>query len=169
MKAVAEEAGVSRRLLYDHFPDLSTLFATFLRHKFERFARRRNTIFEGGAGTPPLETGVRLFLTLPPKDRRIFRALVSDVGPVTPESQAVRDEFRESILAFWIPLIVAATGLAEGRARAASWALANAIWSIADRVDDGTVDLEDAVKIAATILEGSVFTLRRWNARNELS
>ncbi len=156
MAGTATEAGVSRRLVYDHFGDLATLYEAFVE---DRLARYR-------VGTPDISqlrpdvaaaAMFRHLLTIPPTDRRVVRLLVADVG--LPALDRVRDRFRRDELARWPTRSRRDDG--DATANAAMWATASALLALADAVADGEVSETEATKIAVGIVRSTTSTQRR--------
>lgn len=156
MAGTATEAGVSRRLVYDHFGDLAALYEAFVE---DRLARYR-------VGTPdisqlrPDDAAAAMFrhlLTIPPTDRRVVRLLVADVG--LPALDRVRDRFRRDELARWPT--PSHPGQRDASANAAMWATASALLALADAVAGGEVTEPDATRMAVDIVRSTTSSQRR--------
>ena len=97
MVAVAKEAGVSRQLVYDHFPDLPTLFEAAFAEQARQYARGLDDVFALGA-SDAATMARQLFehvLALGPDTLRVVRALIGGAVPV--ELAGVREQFRATI------------------------------------------------------------------------
>ncbi len=148
MVAVADEAGVSRRLLYDHFPDLAALFRAFFDDRAVQYRASIDAAFDA-AGGDVIAAVAGVFarlLTIPVADQRALRMLVAGAGP--PELDVVRDELRAQTVARWLP--VTSTDATAGVAGALVWALSSSILAFAELVGRGelTPELATALVIA---------------------
>lgn len=83
MVAVAAEAGVSRRLLYNHYPDLATLAHSYVIDRLSSYAEESATVFEDPSRTPR-SVGRQIFerlAQLPVEDRQVLRTLLARAVP----------------------------------------------------------------------------------------
>ncbi|MSX22609.1 MAG: TetR family transcriptional regulator, partial [Actinobacteria bacterium] len=84
MVAVAAEAGVSRRLVYNHFPDLATLARTFVADRLMTFMADTESEFNSESRSRS-EVARSIFVRLsavPAEDRLLLRTLLVGAGPV---------------------------------------------------------------------------------------
>lgn len=135
MSALAREAGVSRRLVYDHFDDLSCLYDAYLDDRTQHYG----TLFDQAiaASRDPSERAVAMFrqaLRLPPEELRVVRMLVAGTGGAALER--ARDRFRTHVIDRWFDR---ATPRVNGTGGALVWAMAAAVLSVADQVGRGEV------------------------------
>jgi AcrR family transcriptional regulator len=155
MVAVAKEAGVSRQLVYDHFPDLPTLFAATFAEQSRQYSLGLNDLFALGAGDAPTMAR-QLFehvLALGPETRRVVRALTSGAVPV--ELAGVRDQFRATIGQRWSQWF-RALGLDDQSSNALVWVMTAAYLSLAELVDDREIGADRAASIMAMLADGIV-------------
>ena len=151
MVAVATEAGVSRRLVYDHFTDLPTLYAAFFDDRAERYlARIRESVDTATDPAAAFAAAFTELLDMPTEDQRAVRALVTDPG--LPDLEPVRERFRRHIEAQWLDHVPAAEG---DHGPAMLWTLVAGLFGLADLVASGEVS-KDAALAVATNLVGSV-------------
>ena len=150
MVALADEAGVSRRLVYDHFPDLAALFHAFFDDRAAGYRASIDAAFDATHGDPvAVVTGVFTRLSaIPADDQRVIRMLVAGVGP--PELDSVRNELRAQTLERWLP--IAAAGAAATVAGALVWALSSSILALAELVGRGELAPEDATALVTVIV-----------------
>ena len=113
MVAVAAEAGVSRRLVYDHFTDLTSLFEAFFEDRANRsLVAIDRAILTGEGPASGVAGSYAELLAMPIEDQQAIRLLVA--GPGLPALESVRARFREHIEQRWLPrLPVADTEMAH--------------------------------------------------------
>lgn len=83
MVAVTAEAGVSRRLVYNHFPDLRTLVGAYVTDRLSAFAQESDATFIENVGNP-LKVAREIFtriLAIAPEDRSLLRAILCGAVP----------------------------------------------------------------------------------------
>jgi AcrR family transcriptional regulator len=155
MVAVAKEAGVSRQLVYDHFPDLPTLFQAVFAEQARRYERGLDDVLASGVSDAPT-TARRLFehvLALGPETLRVVRALIDGAIPV--ELAGLREQFRTSVVDRW-SLRLRALSFDDQRSNALVWAMTSAYLSLAELVDNGEIGADDAASILAMLVDGIV-------------
>jgi len=147
MKGLADAAGVSRQLVYQHFPDLPELLVAVTEHLYERAREATVAIIEQGAAEDPgtvAQRSYELYLELPPEQRRILRALSAASASDVPDLHRAQRYVRDKILELWTPDVRERTALPPKTARALAWMMINAVWGLADLVDDGEIALPQA-------------------------
>jgi AcrR family transcriptional regulator len=104
MVAVAAEAGVSRRLLYDYFPDLSTLLRDFAIDTMARALAPTVEWAGRSVGEPGELLGemLRLFVGLDAQQRVLVQAF-SSASVVSQEFARGRELMEPLVLARWRP------------------------------------------------------------------
>lgn len=155
MVAVAKEAHVSRQLVYDHFPDLPTLFQEAFSEQAEQYAVGLDDVF-ALSSSDPAAMAKRLFEHLLEVDHetlRVVRALFGGVVPV--ELLGVRDNFRAAIGKRWSPWF-RTLGFDDPSSDALVWALTAAYLSMAELVQDGEIEADQAAGILAMLANGVV-------------
>lgn len=158
MVAVAAEAGVSRRLVYDHFADLAALYAALLDDCASRFLEAVDRSAERDGKVDPFTRAFEQLLAMPADDQRVLRLLVAGVG--SPDLEPLRTRFRHHVEQRWlsdVPL--------DQRASAVPvlWTITGGLFSLADMVSRGDVAAADAVEIARALV-ASAPTLHRRTA-----
>jgi AcrR family transcriptional regulator len=155
MKGLAEEAGVSRQLVYDHFEDGTGLLLASLDHLFQESYQATAEVLQGSAGDVPstIREAYRIFLEMPAAQRRTLRAITGDFAPDRPETRKAIAVMREQIFAIWVPYARRETGLSERELRPLVWMLTAASWGLADLVDDGTVSKKRATEMLVYFVE----------------
>lgn len=142
---LANAAGVSRQLVYDHFSDLPTLVAAMIMFHFAAVDAAMARTAEPDAGRDPLETAAeaaRRFLALSPEDRHILRSLMTHTDAPGHELHALAIELRERSIGRWLPIVCPGRG-AAGRAR--TWATVQALQGLGDLVSTGVLTVEQAL------------------------
>jgi AcrR family transcriptional regulator len=154
MKGLAEAAGVSRQLVYQHFADLSELMLAVTRHLFDRVHEATKEIAAGPASEDVTVRARRtydVYLDLPPEQRHAMRAITTLTDVDSPELRDLRRYVRGEMLDLWTPGVRRATGLPVPQARAAAWMLTNAAWGLADLVEERAIPLESARQLLAAV------------------
>ena len=155
MVAVAKEAGVSRQLVYDHFPDLPTLFRAVFAEQARLYELGLDDVFALGAGDTATMAR-QLFehvLDLGPETRRVVRALVSGAVPL--ELTGIRQQFRATISERWSSWF-RTLGLGDQSSNALVSVMTSAYLGAAELVDDGEIGAEAAATIVAMLADGIV-------------
>lgn len=154
MASLADEAHVSRRLVYNHFPNLATLYEEFF---VDRATRYVDAITELNAAPGDLPTAFertfRFLLEMPPGDFRALRLVFTDTGLSALDE--ARERLREHIEARWMPPVLMA-GFDEQAARARIWSMVGALFALSELVTRGDASLE----IAAATATGLVVSMR---------
>lgn len=150
MSAVAREADVSRRLVYDHFADLSTLYEAFLDDRVQQYG----AIFDStvDAASSPAERAVAMFgqaLALPREELRIARMLVAGTGSAVLDGARAR--FRRHVVDHWIDTEQPDT---DDTAAALVWAMAAAVLTTADQVDRGELTRRAGEHVVRALVTG---------------
>ncbi len=158
MVGVATEAGVSRQLVYEHFPDLSAMVVALL---FDRFGEIDETIAAAVAGsTGGLDAALlaaRSILSLPPEHRHLLRALLAHVGVPEHSLSELAERLRERVIDRWTSALRADQ---DPEARALTWALANATFGLGDLVAAADITLEQALGQLSTLIVAAFPQLR---------
>jgi AcrR family transcriptional regulator len=164
---LANAAGVSRQLVYDHFSDLSSLVAAMLMHHFAAVdeAIARSILPE--SNPDPLHTpleAARRFLELSREDRHILRNLMAYTDVPQHELSGLAIEMRERSIDRWSMILGARDDLGT---RARIWALVHSLHGLGDLVSTGVLSVEQALSdfaslfragLSAPLLDGSRLT-----------
>ena len=155
MVAVAKEAHVSRQLVYDHFPDLPTLFQAAFSEQAELYARGLEDVFalSSSDGAAMAKQLFEHLLKLDPETLRVVRALIGGVVPV--ELSGVRDDFREAIGKRWSPWF-GSFGYDDHSSNALVWVMTGAYLSLAELAENGEIGADEAANILAMLADGIV-------------
>ena len=156
MVEVAEDAGVSRALLYKHFPDLGSLVQEYL---WDRAARYFDII--DAQPVPILRSatgavsGITAITAIPIGELRAIEVLLA--SRVDPELGPVRERFREVFLQRWDGVISNARD--PQLARSIVWTLLGPIISLSIAVKTEQMSLEEADTIWKVLLAGPAAVL----------
>lgn len=150
MTAVASEAGASRRLVYDHFADLGSLYEAFFVERVARYAAAidRASAPSGGGSPRSIAAAVHELLAVPAEDLRAIHLLLADSA--TPELARARDALRSHLQARWLPTL-GALGVDVEVAGALLWALASSFVTLADLVHRGELAPDAAESLASAV------------------
>ncbi|MFZ4434557.1 MAG: TetR/AcrR family transcriptional regulator [Microthrixaceae bacterium] len=155
MVEVAAEADVSRRLVYDHFGDLATLFEAFFEDRLNRYldAVERAAAPHGGAGNDSGESpgwDIAELLAIPVGELRAIRLIVSDTA--NRELDGPRRRLRAHAEQRWIPALDP-DGSSPALSSALLWTVLTALLAIADQVADGELAAEQAAALGSALVE----------------
>jgi AcrR family transcriptional regulator len=158
MVALATEAGVSRRLVYDHFPDLASLHAAFFDDRAERYLAAIAEAVEAADDDSAFPAAFAHLLAMPADDQRAIRVLVADPGLA--DLDPVRERFREHVEQQWLGR------LPEGEhARAVLWTLVTGLFGLAELVSRDEVSHDAALTIATNLVTSLPAAMRNSDAR----
>ena len=158
MVAVAEEAGVSRRLVYNHFPDLAALSEAYFDDRTRRYLDGiDDAVAAGGLDRRTAFTGAfRRLLAMPADDQRAIRVLLTDPG--LPDLAPLQARVRAHIEARWLAPFRARVD-DPALARALLWAVVSGLFGLADVVARGEVGADDAVQLATAMVAAAPSTI----------
>lgn len=151
MVAVAAEAGVSRRLVYDHFPDLPALYDAFFTDRISSYLASIDDAFAAADGSllASFTGAFARLLEIPAGDQRAIRLVVADPG--LPDLEALGTRFRTHIDQRWLPFFEGST-IEPELARALVWTLVHGFLGLADLVARDEVSPATATKLATALL-----------------
>jgi AcrR family transcriptional regulator len=155
MVAVAKEAGVSRQLVYDHFPDLPTLFRAAFAEQARQYELGLDDVFALSA-SDTATMARQLFehvLALGPETRRVVRALVGGAVPL--ELTGIREQFLATTNKRWCSWFHR-LGLDDRSSNALVVVMTSAYLSVAELVDEGEIGAEAAAAIVVMLADGIV-------------
>lgn len=163
MQGLAAAAGVSRQLVYEHFPTADDLQLATLTHLFERAYSATAAIAASGDSVGGIiRRSFALFLDLQPEERHALRALAAEIGAGRASASRARARLRNRIASVWVPYVRHQTGLPEADATALAWMLTTASWGLADTIADGTVTRARAVELYVRFVD---HTLSAWRVK----
>lgn len=161
MIPLAEAAGVSRQLVYEHFENVDVLHFEVTRFLFEEVFR---TVSEALERHPEdliatMRTGIRLMLELPRGAQLALREL--SASPADPDSAVdrLRARVKKQVTDLWFEPIHRQAGIEAHEARALAWILNVASWGLFDLVDDGIFTREEAADFFVRTAVGAIAAL----------
>jgi AcrR family transcriptional regulator len=151
MVALAEEAGVSRRLVYNHFPDLGSLCEAYFDDRTRRYLDGiDDAVVAGGTDRLAAFTGAfRHLLAMPADDQRAIRVLLTDPG--LPDLAPLQARVRAHIEARWLAPFRARVD-DPALARALLWTVVNGLFGLADVVARGDLTTDAATELADALV-----------------
>lgn len=149
LAAVAEEAGVSRRLMYHYFADLQALYDEMFDARIVGFINRPDPEPRPTTVEAMVATAFRQFAELPPHHRRWMLMAGTDTLPA--EQSAQRDLLFESMGARWADADFLA-GLVPATRRTVLSMVIATICLLATAIDDGHLTVDQATDIAVTTI-----------------
>lgn len=154
MVALAEEAGVSRRLVYNHFADLGSLYEAYFDDRTRRYLDGiDDAVAAGGTDRLAAFTGAfRHLLAMPADDQRAIRVLVTD--PALPELAPLQARVRAHIEARWLGPFRARIDDPE-LARALLWTVVSGLFGLADVAARGEIGIEAAAQLATALVRAA--------------
>ncbi len=161
MVPLAEAAGVSRQLVYEHFENLDVLHLEVTRHLFQEGYRITTEAIESHPDDLPaaLGTAVRLHFELPRASQLALRELAAGPAAPSPAVQRLRARMREQVTDLWTPAIQRHARVTKREARAGVWMMNLASWSLVDLIEDGTFSVDEAVDLYVKSVLGAIAAL----------
>lgn len=151
MVAVAAEAGASRRLVYDHFDDLASLYEAFFEDRVARYVAAVDSGFRSGEGDP-LASALGAFgqlLAVPSDDLRAIRLVIADTG--IGELDRARLRLRSHLEQRWLP-VMAQPDIDRDLAAAVLWSVMDGLVGLAARAANGEIPTDTATALAAALI-----------------
>ncbi len=153
---LANAAGVSRQLVYDHFSDVSGLVAAMLMHHFAAVDEAIALSIIRESNPDPVATplgAARRFLELSREDRHILRSLMAHTDAPQHELSGLAIQMRARSIDRWSEILGARHDLA---ARARIWALVHSLHGLGDLVSTGVLSVDQALQEFATLFEAGL-------------
>lgn len=154
MIAVAEQAKVSRQLVYQHFESLDQLMVETMTQIFrEGFERVREGIQRNTGNIASLTQAVEeLAFNSPPGRARALWQMITATYSDSAETARMSRRLRHLLTNLWMPVGRDAFGLKDTEARVMIWMLHMAFWGAHQLVDEGEVDRETAMRLFVWML-----------------
>lgn len=151
MSALAEHAGISRQLVYQHFPSLEKLLADTAWHIFNdamlgtqaSIAAHPTNLAEAA------QAAEAVTLDLPKGRAEALWQLIAGTAADTPELQQVRRGLRELITGIWAPLAKKELDLNPADAKTYAWMMVMAFWGMRQLISDGELSRARGAKLFA--------------------
>lgn len=147
MSALAERAGVSRQLVYQHFPNLESLlgatawvvFTDTMEGTAQAIANHPNDLKQA------IRSAVLVSLDMPVGRGDALWQLIAGSGLNSPELETIRLGIRDVILKLWVPSIRKIKGIDEAAATAMTWMVILSFWGIRQLIRDKVVEREQGI------------------------
>jgi AcrR family transcriptional regulator len=161
MVPLAEAAGVSRQLIYEHFENVDALSVQVTHYLFDEVARATSEALERHPDDlrAAIESAARSQFELPRSARLALRELASGPGGRSRALQRLRTRIRRHIGDLWAPRIRRHAGVGEPEARAVAWTMSAAAWGLVDLIDDGVLSPAEAVDLYVKTSLGAIEAL----------
>ena len=161
MLPLAEAAGVSRQLVYEHFENLPALRLEVTRYLFEEMFEAAGDALERFPDdlAAAARTAVRLQLELPRGARLALREIGPGPASASPPLRRLRVRVRQQVTETWAAAIRRNSKLDPRQARALAWMMTVASWSLFDLVADGTFTPDEAADFYVKAVTGAMTAL----------
>jgi AcrR family transcriptional regulator len=154
MISVAEQANVSRQLVYQHFESLDELMTETMTHIFrEGYERVRESIQRNAGNVASLTAAVDgLTFNLSPGRTRALWHMITATYSDSPEATRMSRRLRHLLTSLWMPVASEAFGMKDVQARVLVWMLHMAYWGAHQLIEEGEVDRETAMALFIWLL-----------------
>ena len=147
MSALADRAGVSRQLVYQHFPNLEGLlgatawaiFTDTMQGTAQAIANHPNDLKQA------IRAAELVSLDMPVGKGDALWQLIAGSGLNSPELETIRLGIRDVILKLWVPAIRKSKGLDEAAATSLVWMVILSFWGIRQLIRDKLVTREQGI------------------------
>lgn len=147
MSALADRAGVSRQLVYQHFPNLESLlgatawavFTDTMQGTAQAIANHPNDLKQA------IRAAELVSLDMPVGKGDALWQLIAGSGLNSPELETIRLGIRDVILKLWVPAIRKSKGLDEAEATSLVWMVILSFWGIRQLIRDKLVTREQGI------------------------
>jgi AcrR family transcriptional regulator len=155
MMSLADAAGVSRQLVYQHFRSTDQLISAALAHFFNAlFLRARDTMMKNaddlGRRTRAVEG---MMFGLPRGRTRALWQVVSAYGASSRPLAKASRELRQVITELYRPFIESELPVQGAAAKHVAWMLIMAFWGIFQIYDEGEIDVDDAIQLNVWLVQ----------------
>jgi AcrR family transcriptional regulator len=163
MSPLAEAAGVSRQLVYEHFENLRVLRLEVTRHLFEEMLEAGSEALETFPDdlAAAARTAVRRQLELPPGARLALGEMGSGAASPSQGVRRLRVRARKQVTEIWAAAIRRHAKVEPHEAQALAWMMTVASWSLFDLVADGTFTVDQAADFYVETTLGAIAALER--------
>lgn len=155
MSSLAESTGVSRQLIYQHFPNLEALLsATSWAIFVDTMEGTRDAIMQHPTDLKAAIMAAELVtLDMPVGRSDALWQLVAGMDLGMPELESIRVGIRDVIIGLWVPSISKLKGLDEENAKSLVWMMIMAFWATRNMIRDKVVSREVGLKQFHTVIE----------------
>jgi len=151
MITVAEQAKVSRQLVYEHFDSVDQLMTETMTQIFrDAYESTRDSIQKGSGNIVDLiEQSERMTYDIPPGRVRALWQMITGTYSENPETARMSRRLRHLLTNLWAPVANDAFGLDTRDGRVMIWMLHMAFWGAHQLVDEKEVDRDTATRLFA--------------------
>jgi hypothetical protein len=155
MSALAESTGVSRQLIYQHFPNLEALLsATSWAIFVGTMDGTRDAIMQHPTDLKAAIMAAELVtLDMPVGQGDALWQLVAGMDLGMPELESIRVGIRDVIIGLWVPPVRKLKGLDEENAKSLVWMMIMAFWATRNMIRDQVVSREVGLKQFHNLIE----------------
>lgn len=148
MSALAEHIGVSRQLVYQHFPNLENLMVSTAKYLFRNVGEDLQAAVATAHASSnvlfALRSACGVWFDLPKGQGDALWQLISGTTLNLVDLEGVRAHMRNLLLDIWSPVLVNNLGMSVEQARPLAWMLIMAFWGVRQLVVDQLITREDA-------------------------
>jgi AcrR family transcriptional regulator len=148
--ALAERSGVSRQLVYQHFPTVTELVGAMTVRRFEQLRAIFDQARIKGSPQEAARAQLRLVLTLEYGQRQFLREIFSRHSR-SEDARRVAVIARERLIDRWAG-VVDPENLSNPEVRSRIWAIFHALWGVWDMLDANEIDEKQAWTIMESFL-----------------
>lgn len=147
MSALADRAGVSRQLVYQHFPNLESLlgaaawvvFTDTMEGTAQAIASHPNDLKQA------IRAAELVSLDMPVGRGDALWQLIAGSGLNSPELETIRVGIRDVILKLWVPAVRKEKNLDKAAATSLVWMVILSFWGIRQLIRDQLVSREQGI------------------------
>jgi len=155
MSALADRAGVSRQLVYQHFPNLESLlgatawvvFTDTMEGTAQAIASHPNDLKQA------IRAAELVSLDMPVGRGDALWQLIAGSGLNSPELETIRLGIRDVILKLWVPAVRKEKNLDKAAATSLVWMVILSFWGIRQLIRDGLVSREQGIAQFDSLLD----------------
>lgn len=148
MSALAERIGVSRQLVYQHFPNLENLMVSTAKYVFRNVGTELEQALKTTSSSEAsvvLQSACVVWFDMPKGQADALWQLISGTTLNLVELEIVRVNMRSLLLGIWAPVVEKSLGVSADKARSLSWVLIMVFWGVRQLVCDQLMTREEAL------------------------
>ncbi len=149
--ALAEHSGVSRQLVYQHFPTVTDLVSAMTVRRFEELSKHFDEARKELPSREAAYNQLRLVLELDPRLRQFLREILSP-RVRSDDGRQVAVIARDRLIDRWASAIDP-DHHRDPEVRARIWAVFYSLWGVWDMLDAGEISLEQGWEIVQSFLK----------------
>lgn len=148
MTTLADHVGVSRQLVYQHFPSLGSLLTATARSIFNDTMQDTVTAIAANSGDIRMAIGAAADVSLDMPNGRgdALWQMIAGMGSGLDELEVIRVSIRDIIIGLWTPMAQKQLGLCETDAKALVWMMLMSFWGIRNLVRDGVMSRQQGLQ-----------------------